>query len=45
MQELLRQLVTVEQPYTCPHGRPVVSVLPKDELDRRFDRTWSIKGE
>jgi DNA mismatch repair protein MutL len=45
MQELLKQLVTVDQPYTCPHGRPVVSVLPKDELDRRFDRTWSIKGE
>jgi DNA mismatch repair protein MutL len=45
MQELLKQLVNVDQPYTCPHGRPVVSVLPKDELDRRFDRTWSIKGE
>lgn len=45
MQELLKQLVTVEQPYTCPHGRPVVSVLPKDELDRRFDRSWTIKGE
>jgi DNA mismatch repair protein MutL len=45
MQELLKQLVAVDQPYTCPHGRPVVSVLPKDELDRRFDRTWSIKGD
>ncbi|MBC7544368.1 MAG: DNA mismatch repair endonuclease MutL [Candidatus Sericytochromatia bacterium] len=45
MQELLQQLICVEQPYTCPHGRPVVSVLPKDELDRRFGRTWSIKDE
>lgn len=44
MQELLGQLVAVDQPYTCPHGRPVVSVLPKDELDRRFNRTWEIKG-
>ena len=35
---LLSDLAACERPMTCPHGRPTVIRLSRDELDRRFKR-------
>ena len=37
-QALVEQLMTLENPYFCPHGRPIVFTIERDELDRRFQR-------
>jgi len=38
-QRLVENLMELENPYTCPHGRPIVFSLSREELDRRFRRT------
>ncbi len=38
-QELVEELMEMENPYTCPHGRPVIVSYAKSELDKRFKRT------
>ncbi len=38
MEALLRDLSRTEQPYTCPHGRPTVSLVSRQEIDKRFGR-------
>ncbi|MFR2795372.1 MAG: DNA mismatch repair endonuclease MutL [Eisenbergiella sp.] len=38
MQELLEQLLTLDNPYHCPHGRPTMVVMTKQELERKFKR-------
>ena len=38
MQELLQQLLTLDNPYHCPHGRPTMIVMTKQELERKFKR-------
>ena len=35
---LLADLQTIDNPYTCPHGRPVLIRIPKHELEKRFKR-------
>ncbi|MFY9189539.1 MAG: DNA mismatch repair endonuclease MutL [bacterium] len=35
---LLTQLSHCQHPYNCPHGRPTLVWLSRDELDRRFRR-------
>jgi len=38
--DLLRALDDCENPYACPHGRPVVIEVGSDELDDRFERDY-----
>ena len=35
---LLQELAALKQPYNCPHGRPVIIRLSKQELEKRFKR-------
>jgi len=37
-QELIDRLMALENPYTCPHGRPIIFAISRQELDRRFHR-------
>ena len=38
IQELLKELMTLENPYHCPHGRPTMIRMTKTELEKRFKR-------
>ncbi|MBS1723549.1 MAG: DNA mismatch repair endonuclease MutL [Armatimonadetes bacterium] len=38
MERLIQDLALTENPYLCPHGRPITIVLPKSDLYRRFKR-------
>jgi len=38
IKSLLRQLGTLENPYTCPHGRPVILTLTRKGLEKIFKR-------
>jgi DNA mismatch repair protein MutL len=38
MSELLRKLGKVSNPYSCPHGRPLLIPFPRQELEKRFGR-------
>ncbi len=38
MQALVEQLLKTSTPWTCPHGRPTMIVLPFDEIEKRFGR-------
>jgi DNA mismatch repair protein MutL len=39
MERLILDLAETENPYLCPHGRPITITLTADELLRRFKRT------
>ncbi len=38
MNALVNELFSCEQPYFCPHGRPIVVQITLAELDKRFGR-------
>jgi DNA mismatch repair protein MutL len=38
MRELVERLKTTKLPYTCPHGRPTMIRLSKNEIEKRFKR-------
>ncbi len=38
MIKLIEDLAETENPYLCPHGRPITIVWPKSDLRRRFKR-------
>jgi DNA mismatch repair protein MutL len=38
MEALVAELFTAEQPYACPHGRPIVLQMTDADLERRFGR-------
>lgn len=41
MEALLEQLMGLENPYTCPHGRPVIIKMTRYELEKKFKRVIS----
>lgn len=36
--QLIDELLTLENPYTCPHGRPTIISMSKYELEKKFKR-------
>ncbi len=38
MEELMNKLMKLENPYNCPHGRPVFIKITKYELEKKFKR-------
>lgn len=38
MEALVAELFRAEQPYACPHGRPIVLQMTDSDLERRFGR-------
>ena len=38
MNALVSDLLKSDNPYTCPHGRPIIVELPNGDLDRKFGR-------
>ncbi len=35
---LIDELLTLENPYNCPHGRPTIVTMTKSEMDKKFKR-------
>lgn len=35
---LVDKLLSLENPYTCPHGRPTIISMSKEELEKKFHR-------
>lgn len=35
---LITELLTLENPYHCPHGRPIIVAMSKYELEKKFKR-------
>ena len=38
MDVLLRELLTLDNPYHCPHGRPTIIAMSRRELEKKFKR-------
>ncbi|MBO4457601.1 MAG: DNA mismatch repair endonuclease MutL [Butyrivibrio sp.] len=38
MEALLDELLTLENPYNCPHGRPTIISMTKYDIDKKFKR-------
>lgn len=38
MDALMEQLLTLDNPYTCPHGRPTIISMSKYEIEKKFNR-------
>lgn len=37
-EELIRELLTLDNPYHCPHGRPTMISMSKYEIEKKFKR-------
>lgn len=37
---LCKRIMEIDQPYSCPHGRPTMVSLSKDDLEKRFGRKY-----
>ena len=37
-EHLIDQLLMLENPYQCPHGRPTIISMTKQELEKKFKR-------
>jgi len=37
-EKLMDELMTLENPYSCPHGRPTIIRMSKSELEKKFSR-------
>ena len=38
VKELLKMLLEAENPFNCPHGRPVIIDVTKHEIEKKFKR-------
>ena len=38
IEALIKELLTLENPYHCPHGRPTIISMTKYELEKKFKR-------
>ena len=38
MGALIDELLTLDNPYNCPHGRPTIISMSKQELEKKFKR-------
>lgn len=38
IEALIDELLTLENPYHCPHGRPVIVAMSKQEIEKKFKR-------
>lgn len=38
MEALIEELLTLENPYNCPHGRPTIISMSKYEIEKKFKR-------
>ena len=38
VETLIEELLTLDNPYHCPHGRPTIIAMTKYELDKKFKR-------
>ncbi len=39
MEDIVKKLRTIKNPYTCPHGRPISHFIPLKEIASYFDRS------
>ncbi len=37
-EKLIDELLTLDNPYNCPHGRPTIITMSKQEMDKKFKR-------
>ena len=40
-EELIDELLTLENPYNCPHGRPTIITMTETDLEKKFKRIVS----
>ena len=38
VEELIKELLKLDNPYHCPHGRPTIIAMTKQELEKKFKR-------
>jgi DNA mismatch repair protein MutL len=38
IESLIDELLTLENPYNCPHGRPTIISMTKYEIEKKFKR-------
>ena len=37
-EKLIDELLTLDNPYNCPHGRPTIISITKTEMEKKFQR-------
>ena len=38
VEALIDELLTLDNPYNCPHGRPTIISMSRQELEKKFKR-------